>query len=540
MPKIQMTALLLLIISTVFGQTEWVGSLGFYDEGTDLIRTSQGHTIMMHGQIGITVFDEDGNVLLNQSLDAPGEIEYSRTSKIIEMLDSSIAFMVDYFLCYDNHQKRNFKFDKHWNKVSEPDFFYELNYTHYLEARFSDNSYLFGIRTDSSPTGFGLARMAANGDAIWVINSPVYNGSLVTEGDTIYALTPDAVHKLSSDGNIVAVYPNLMLHRLDILPDGTFLGRVNKTLYRFDSNFNQLAVKEIAVVNLWDIKFDASKIAVLSGENSILFLNYLLETTEIVKPVRDIEYFSALELVEDSMLICGAETFGKYGNKTSHSAFIKKYALDGTSINTGRDAALTNIDINKQPFLVDSDKEIFITDVKLTIKNDGQEPINEITINTDLSEISYIRCLSPPYQYTKSFSNLNLLPGDAVIITLDTLKTWIPSYNFNDSTNICFWVSEPDQLLDGSNDNDISCTSIFAPSNPTAPIEFHHYFNVKTNELHLELPEDVKNHKTEAFVFDAAGHLMLNFLSPSNDRHKPSTSAMAFISYRWFQKSGRK
>lgn len=71
----------LLASTLAFGQIEWVGNHRFFDTANDLIRTSQGNYVLLHGNgSGLTVFNDEGSGVF-------GDVNFttSRTGRLGEI-----------------------------------------------------------------------------------------------------------------------------------------------------------------------------------------------------------------------------------------------------------------------------------------------------------------------------------------------------------------------------------------------------------------------------------------------------------------------
>lgn len=226
------------------------------------------------------------------------------------------------------------------------------------------------------------------------------------------------------------------------------------------------------------------------------------------------QVFNAVAFSANGFLLGGIEAFGS-GDHISHASFIKEYNLDGTTINTGEDIALTEITKNGDIRLHYANNEYYIVTIPsiyLTIENHGQSVVNEADVNLHFPTFNAWDGNCYIYQnHLKHFTDLNIQPGSSVQVYWGHQQVFFEDEPNLDEVELCFWTANPNNHLETNNDNDVSCTSFplvsavrYAKSGSVAL-----NFNPSSQTLSINLDESYGQTKLNANVFNAAGQRML-------------------------------
>ncbi len=493
--------LFLLVSNFVFGQIEWVGNHDFSEAATDIVRTSQGQYVLVHGDgSGFTVLDTDGTVIFEKLLNVYQTEYYSMISDVVELSDSSIVLTVSTIDC-DVLVDRFYRFDKAWNEVSPYQYAYS---TAGPAAVLNDNTIVFGYENANS-----LSKYDKYGNEIWQVSLFFHNITdlIVIPDDTILVATMNGLHKVTTDGVVVEAFTNLVFDRLDLLPNGNFLAQTNDLLLLYELDYTQLASFQLQGDSIVNLAFDEQAIAVLSSDSRIIRLDNNLNQIGQTTLTGHNQVFTTLEMTENGYLVGGSEKYGndQHGNK---SAFIKEFTLDGATAITGKDAALNQVSVTGQiTVLPQWYPTLKMTDILLTVENMGTTTIDGLQANVEFPGVLWGECF-PPQTFTKRFGNLNLQPGAAATLVWDSLSVLFDSNPTGNQVELCFWTSLPDHQLETNNDNDVSCTEVLVAAHEPFPISFSHAFNAVADVLFLEMLTDVDFDNAKANIFNAAGQLV--------------------------------
>lgn len=494
MKNIFSSFLFLLVSNLVSGQIEWVGNHSFSETATDLVRTSQNQYILVHN--GLTVFDSIGNIvfsgLTNDYPDADGVF----FSDIIELSDSSIVFSAEWAEC-DVLVSIVVKYDKNWNQLWS-------NYHNWVSgpaAKFNNNSFIVA-------EGNSIEKWDSDGAQLWekFLSGYDIKDVVVLPNETVLLPTDKGLLIMSSNGVLMDSIPDLVLDHLDLLPNGNFLAKAYGTLYLYSQSFTQLSTYPIQGMTIEDITFKPDGIAVVTSDNHIFRFNQYLTFLGFFQLPSQKQQFKTIVYSTNGLMAGGSEQFGNLQNK-NQSAFIKEYALDGSTINTSENVAL--ISVNQTSSLTVASTfglfTITIPDIDMVVKNLGTTAVESVTVNFMWPDAGGFPC---PFNntFSKQFDNLALQPGSSATIDWGDLsiRTWTDFSG--EQIELCFWTSLPNHHLETNNANDVSCTEVLVAAHEPFPITFYHAFNAVTDMLYLEMKSQLD--AANANVFNAAGQLV--------------------------------
>ncbi len=491
----------LLVSNFVFGQIEWVGNHNFTESATDLVRTSQGHYILVHDNgSGITVFKESGEIIFEKLLNVYQNQYYQQISDIMELTDSSIVFAAGAMDC-DIFIERFHKFDKDWNEVPFANFYGGAGQA----AQFSDNSMVFYGYSNNY-----LIKLDADGNTIWDLGSiSNVHDLVVMVGDTILLATAQGLKKLDAGGTMSEQYPNLIFDRLEILANENLLAQIGDTLRLFSPGLVPLATQHFNGIK--DITFDENEIMVLTATPAVV--RHDLNLSELGStPLSGLnQSFKAIAFTNSGFMLGGGEKYGIAPNE-NESAFIKEFTMDGSAINTAEDAALTSVQFsNSQSDVInwwDFSYEVVVHDLQVTVENVGPTIINQLTVNFHHNTTVFLWECSELQSFSKSFDNLNLQPGASMVLDWGDQSLLFQENPAGLQVELCFWTSLPNHHLETNNDNDVACTEVSVAAHEPFPITFHHAFNPVADELYIDLPTELDYTAAKAHIFNAAGQLV--------------------------------
>lgn len=486
----------LLLSNAVFGQIEWVGNHQFSESASDLVRTSQGHCVMLHGNgSGITVFDDNGNILLNDTVFV--FTEYGQ-SDIIEFPDSSFMYITGGLAC-DVFFSYFVKYDKNWNQTSAD---YCLGNSNI--ARFSDNSFAALNSMDDL-----VERLGPDGNQVWY--KDFYDFEIfdlaVTPGDTLLIASEDGLLRLTKDGTIVDTFPNLVFERLEILPNGNLLALTNDVLFLLNPDFDISAAFQQTGDSIEDIVFDQNEIAVLTSAPAVARLGFGLNQIGLTPLSGHHQTFAAVAFSDDGYWLAGGEQYGNASHQ-NHGAFVKSFSLDGTTGSTLKDVELTSVSANDELAFQNFGwvNLATIQDISFTIKNNGPTPIQRIEANMVFPIVLGLGECYVEQTFSKPFENLDLQPGASKVLDWGNQELYLNNLQPGQVLEFCMWTSLPDHHLETNNDNDVSCTEVLVAAHEPFPIAFYHAFNPVADMLYLEMKSQVD--AANANIFNAAGQLV--------------------------------
>ncbi len=493
---------LLLFSNFAFGQIEWVGNHIFSDSTADILKTSQGHFALLHSNgAGFTVFDGNGNMVLENTQPIFEGYGYS---SMVEFQDSSLFFVTGGVAC-DVFVGYFYKYDENWNEI-------ENGYTYGggIIAKFSDNSVAIAEQVEG-----GIRRITDSGTVLWTLDLPWVqpNDMVVNQDDVLLLATNDGLFRITSDGTVIDTLTDLILDRIEILPNGNLLTQQGDVLQLYDADFTPLAFFQQPGNALKDLSFTQNEIAVLTSAPSVVKLDLGLNTIGTTPLAGHNQSFTSVAFAENGYMVGGGESFGDNGHE-SKSAFIKEFKYDGSTSDTNADAALVEVStsgsIQIQHFENWYDLAT-VPDITVIVKNNGPSVINSLNVNIHFPNENIFLAECPLIQaFSKNFENLNLQPNATMQLAWGDLEFWLIAAPIGGQLELCFWTSLPNHHLETNNDNDVACTQVLiSDAHEPKTLAFHHYFNPATDELILETQPELKMQKSELFVFNTAGQMVL-------------------------------
>ncbi|MBK9016447.1 MAG: T9SS type A sorting domain-containing protein [Saprospiraceae bacterium] len=504
--------LFLLVSNFVFGQIEWVGNHDFSEAATDIVRTSQGQYILVHGNgSGLTVLDNNGVIVFEKLLNVYQNDNYQRISDIIELSDSSIVFTSSVVDC-DVFISNFYKFDKSWNELAS---FY-LYDAEGPAARFSDDAVIF------SEKGYNrLVKLDNSGAQQWEtnLNGNNINDLVITADDTLLIASEQGLIKLSASGAFVESLPNLVFDRLEILSNGNFLAQFNDVLYLYDQDLTQLSFFQQQGEAIVDLAIGQNEIAVLTSALKIVRLDIGLNQTDMTVLTGQNQSFSSVAFADNGYMVGGGEQYGN-DDPQNESAFIKQLALNGSTANTAKDAALTSVQLVGSPTTVINlwgfYYEAIVHGLQVTVENAGTTTINQLNVNFHHNTTVFLWECAELQTFSKSFDDLNLQPGASMVLDWGDQSLLFNENPAGKDIELCMWTSLPDHQLETNNDNDVSCTEVLVAAHEPFPISFSHAFNPVADVLYLEMQTDVDYSVAKATIFNVAGQMV--YAEPITDQ----------------------
>lgn len=495
--------LILLTFSTLaFAQIEWAGNFVFSEGTTDLLRTKTNRFILVHGGEfpvgnGITVFDSLGNIVFSQITNDYLFSEGASMSEILETPDSGFVFSAVLPEC-DVIANTIAKYDQNWNLLW-------MNYDTWTigpGACLSDGSTVFCLYEANY-----VERWNANGQKIWSKWLPGYHILDLTAlpGDSLLAVTREGLLVILPDGSPAAVFADLLFDRLEATPSGDFLAQHGDSLFLLSSSFEKMAVLTFPGEEIRDFTFNEDRVGVLVSPNHV----YLFDSS--LQPLGDFsgdEMLNSLVFASDGILAGGTERYGSTTNG-NHSAFIKNYGLDGSSVNFEIDAGVVSLEQGGETTVTyeHGGFRVHFRDLKATVRNFGSVPIQRVNLNVQFPGILFVWECVVPQEFSKNYENLSLQPGETVELIWDSLSVWFQNDPAG-TLEFCVWISLPNHKLDDDAMNDTHCTGFLVNEQERLPAESFSLFpNPTKDESILQFPTPAEM-PCEVFLTDCSGRIL--------------------------------
>lgn len=502
MKKILHLLITLSFSNLAFSQIEWAGNFVFSEGTTDLLRTETNRFILVHGDEfpvgnGITVFDSLGNVVFSQITNDYIFSEGASMSEILETPDSGFVFSAVLPEC-DVIANSIAKYDKNWNLLW-------MNYDTWTigpGVPLSDGSTVF-----CSYDGNALERRDANGQKIWSKWLSDYHilDLAALPGDTLLAATREGLLMILPNGTPAAVYAGLLFDRLEAAPSGHFLALHGDSLFLLSSSFEKMAVQTFPGEEIQDFTFNEDQVGALVSPNHV----YLFDST--LQPTGDFsgdEMLTSFVFTSDGILAGGTERYGSTTNG-NHSAFIKNYGLDGSSVNFGMDAGVVSLEQGGETTVTDENGGFWVhfRDMKAIVRNFGSVPIQRVNLNVQFPGILFVWECIVPQEFSKNFENLSLQPGGTVELIWDSLSVWFQNDPAG-TLEFCVWTSLPNHKLDDDAMNDTHCTGFSVNERERLPAGYFSLFpNPTKDESILQFPTPAEM-PCEVFLTDCSGRIL--------------------------------
>jgi len=222
-------------------------------------------------------------------------------------------------------------------------------------------------------------------------------------------------------------------------------------------------------------------------------------------PIRNFSTFDRYQLVNDlafqegELILIGNELAKEHTGSpnlhyaewpyTLHGSHIFSQSFDslGQRAANTLDVALAGIEMSGNPSIEDLGydcQRIDFSSVSIKIENTGTEVIQSLSLNSRFDRCQGI-CRSA-FTYLYPFENLNLLPGQSVLLPLGNISA--PGIPQEGEVELCFWASLPNGKTDNQGANDMFCQSLMINSsrdlNPSFEISL--YPNPATDHLQVD------------------------------------------------------
>jgi hypothetical protein len=118
---------------------------------------------------------------------------------------------------------------------------------------------------------------------------------------------------------------------------------------------------------------------------------------------------------------------------------------------------------------------------------------------------------------TKLFKDLNLPPGEEVVLDMGLIETPYASYGqFNPAWRVCIWSSTPDGMVDVNHSNNMSCLLVSPVVSSAEPqiFSFSLFPNPASDVCTLTWGEDLRPENIR--VYDIHGTLLLDEAADSS------------------------
>lgn len=368
---------------------------------------------------------------------------------------------------------------------------------------------LWNISLDGTVLG---RKKYANGGSnffIWGNEGHIY----LRKGEQLYLISEEG-EKMDS----LSLYPNF-IKAIPIDSGRSALMFKSELIFLKDFEFNSHSISYIDPVRFLDvyIKNDDVYIAAKEGDNHLLIHTNQECTFEFQRywgtEALTVTGFAA---TGNQIIVSGTEK----GADEPKIPFIKTFRDDLNSFQSVRyDAQIIGIEadsafgkvvetqIPPDSSVVFTSANWTIKNIKINIYNSGFEPISEITLNTK----GYYQygCEEKQIITSRKFA-IDINPGQSAFVVwgdktiLDEFANELPL-----SSDLCFWVTSPNEKLDADNSNDKECTSIpirntTAVEDFLSPATVEIYPNPASDFLILKLKNELLLN-AETKIFDAFG-----------------------------------
>ncbi len=275
-------------------------------------------------------------------------------------------------------------------------------------------------------------------------------------------------------------------------------------LEKYDSALNLLQTLPLAdEIDFYRLKSINEKIYLLGRNESNETLIQVLDHD--LNPIRNFSTFDRYQLVNDfafqegELILIGNELAKEHIGSPNlhytqwpymlHGSHIFSQSFDslGQRAANPLDVAVAGIEMSGNPSIEDLGydcQSIGFSSVSIKIENTGTEVIQSLSLNSRFDRCQGI-CRSA-FTYLYPFENLNLLPGQSVLLPLGNISA--PGIPQEREVELCFWVSLPNGKTDNHGANDMFCQSLMINSsrdlNPSFEISF--YPNPATDRLQVD------------------------------------------------------
>ncbi len=339
-----------------------------------------------------------------------------------------------------------------WEKTLNPDMTWPPSDNMLQEVIEMSNGNLL-LRADST-----LYCTNSLGDSLWM---QIYPGTIrgIAESFNGNAVIACDSNLLVLDNNGIVlnqIYFPFIITSLLALEDSSYVIAGGGDLRKLDTLFATVAVNNMAVLNLSaeNISSTENKIWVANGDGSRLGsfgLNLaFLDSFNLQPAPVSIHDITA---TDSTVTLAGEEI-----NQRKYN-FLKTVSVRGADSYRNTDAAITGIYFDTvyayhPSFLPPGVHSIRFLPV-VTVQNTGSETLNSFNLNAH----SILPAPCGPNELLKRVSNITLLPGQSMQVSLDTLEEFGINFTLPFTYTFCAWVSCPDSASDKVHGNDYLCDS---------------------------------------------------------------------------------
>ena len=346
-------------------------------------------------------------------------------------------------------------------------------------AVFSDGSVVVG-----GNYVYAVQRYAASGNLIWEKELDFWVSDLVTVEDTLYALGEDVVVKLDMAGEELGSWSMEEDMGQEIgywASREAIIVRTETGLLMLDRDLNLLDQSGLELYGDFEsMKFQGDR-CYLSGRN-LDNVRIILSLNQDLDYVNDFPVGTAYQIAtnfafSDSMIVVvgdetpdpytGVANTGMWQRPYLHrgsSLFLETYDLEGNAATLKTDAAvdavyltqISNFEANGECFFPESEAYSFsLEEIKVKVSNEGTEVLNALNLNVYFEPCAFI-CPTAS-TYLRSFSNLNLQPGQSTELTFGSIDVFYIPLGNSAGVELCVWASMANNKLDANPENNESC-----------------------------------------------------------------------------------
>ena len=230
-------------------------------------------------------------------------------------------------------------------------------------------------------------------------------------------------------------------------------------------------------------------------------------------------------------------------SKGSSTSIFKTFDHSLQSNNSGLDIGIVDINFDNATSTFGNCSYDYynhaFTNVKVTVKNHGSQPVNnfKIYLREDASCPSF--CVVGVMQ-SWTFDNLNLAPNDSIELSLQDVNIALQSPT--NAFDLCFWTGESNNKIDINHSNDKYCISTQTVNTKgialenTLPISP----NPAQNSIQLSIPNNIQNGNIE--IYNLEGKLIFTKMNMANDNNwlvNVSTLANGFYVLKFRGENGK-
>lgn len=327
---------------------------------------------------------------------------------------------------------------------------------------------------------------------------------LLAGDDGVWRLKDGALQQLlSQTGPFLQVLAGPQGDYYCLLPYGNLL--------RCNWNNGSGLIKEIYLgFNASDMRLIGSDIAVCGDGKVVLLDAALNKISSFLLP----EGFTATHIGPYGAQACLLA--GQEHHQTSHNYWMQAFTWDGTPLQQGTDAALSDLTALTEPVATYNPIgavplwEVSGGTFSVRLHNKGSVPLESVTIaSSGFGALIPIFCPTDGY-YLRVFTDLYLAPGADTVLLLDVITA--PYVSFIHPWSFCVWTVAPNHLPDIKGSNNSTCASFditIAVGDPAAPGVLPIFPNPATDEIFVQMPAGME--ASNCLIFNLEGRLMAEF-----------------------------